>query len=851
MTNKPEIFFSYAWGDTLEQGESREKIVLDLHNSLKNDGYIVAIDKEDLGYTGYISKFMEAIGQGKAIVVAMSKKYARSPFCMFELYEIARNSKFNKEEFRQKVLPIMVEFVDFTKPNVLKEYFDYWEQEIRDWEALVQGNTRQLSEAQFLRYNKIKLVHQNFGELVDWIIDMNSLNKQLLAANDFAVIKQSLTEKLAAGKTTATAEGQIIPPPKHLTAPPFISKVFLGREPELEALHKKLFEENNFLLLVNGKGGVGKTSLAAHYYNRYAGDYQHIAWVLSEKSIANALLLLAEPLGIAFGETMNTEERLAVLLTKMATLPKPCLLVIDNANEPEDLAANFVALGRCPNFHLLLTSRITNFTEAESWHIDGLPAAEALQLFKKYYPKHQAEEDELFMAIHQAVDHNTLVVELLAKNLARLNAIQTHYTLADLLADLQGLGLLALSQSKTVETGYQAKGPGLRKEDPQDIIAAMYDLAELSDAEKRLLSVLAVLPAENIPFTILQTLLPNTANLEDTLTGLAGKGWIEQLDAAFKISPVVQEIAKKKNEGLLEDCRELIDVLIDKLDYEPGIGHFLKATYQEALVLARYGEAVAKNTGGVNYSMSLLLERLGNYHQTTGNLSKALSFYEDDAALSKELFEAYPDNMGFKNGLAISYEKLGQTHGSLGNLSKALSYYEDETVLFKELFEAYPDNVGFKNGLAISYEKLGQTHGSLGNLSKALSYYEDQTVLFKELFEAYPDNVGFKNGLAISYEKLGQTHGSLGNLSKALSFYEERSRLGKELFEAYPDNVGFKNGLAISFFKLGETHEAQGDKAQALEYYHQTKNILAQLVNAFPEYAEFKKNLDWVNGKLP
>jgi len=46
-------------------------------------------------------------------------------------------------------------------------------------------------------------------------------------------------------------------------------------------------------------------------------------------------------------------------------------------------------------------------------------------------------------------------------------------------------------------------------------------------------------------------------------------------------------------------------------------------------------------------------------------------------------------------------------------LDQALEFFEDEIDLFKELYEAYPNNVSFKNGLAISYSKLGATHTAL------------------------------------------------------------------------------------------------------------------------------------------
>ena len=51
--------------------------------------------------------------------------------------------------------------------------------------------------------------------------------------------------------------------PKLLTSPPFIPDIFQGRDGELQAVHQKLLAGDSLLLLVNGEGGIGKTTLAA------------------------------------------------------------------------------------------------------------------------------------------------------------------------------------------------------------------------------------------------------------------------------------------------------------------------------------------------------------------------------------------------------------------------------------------------------------------------------------------------------------------------------------------------------------------------------------------------------------
>ena len=326
--------------------------------------------------------------------------------------------------------------------------------------------------------------------------------------------------------------------PHALTKHPFISEIFIGREDDLKAIKNKLFSGDNMLLLVNGQGGVGKTTIAAQYYTIHADLYAHTAWVLSEKNIANALVThLAAPLGIVFEQTDTLAQQRDKLLRGMANLNKPCLLVIDNANEVEDLERNYLLLRSCSNFHLLLTSRITEFEQAQFYPIAGLPEDKALQLFEKLYKKPLNEgEKSIFSNIYQAIGGNTLVVEVLAKNLYLFNRLKQQYSLADLLQDLQSKGLLALSHTQAVTVGYQAKAV-LRKEKPEDIIAAMYDLSDLTRAETALLSVFAVLPAESIGFETVENLLPNTENLEKNALSLAQRGWIEFDDACTVPAP--------------------------------------------------------------------------------------------------------------------------------------------------------------------------------------------------------------------------------------------------------------------------------------------------------------------------
>lgn len=59
-------------------------------------------DKTTLKVGDSIAKFMKQIGQGDRVFVILSDKYIKSPYCMFELFEIWRNSRHEGEEFLKR-----------------------------------------------------------------------------------------------------------------------------------------------------------------------------------------------------------------------------------------------------------------------------------------------------------------------------------------------------------------------------------------------------------------------------------------------------------------------------------------------------------------------------------------------------------------------------------------------------------------------------------------------------------------------------------------------------------------------------------------------------------------------------
>jgi len=566
-----------------------------------------------------------------------------------------------------------------------------------------------------------------------------------------------------------------------------------------------------------------------------------------ENGIANALLSLARKLGLEFtNETQN--QQLDILIDTVANLQKPCLLILDNANNEKDLNANIISLRKCSNFHILLTSRLDKFEKAQKHSIGALSEKDALAVFKEHYEHLQEAEIPLFKQIFEAIGGNTLVLEILAKNCNAFSKPEPEYPLQTLFDDLQK-SLFALSKSKEIEIDQTDKNNPKRllSGKPEDIILAMYNISELSENELIMLNNFSVLPAENIALDTLKVLI-DYESLKDSLVSLHRKGWIEKSTTEgknyYKISPVVQEITRHKNqERLFADCEGMILELNEGLNYLENPERFHQENYKYATLYSHYAESVVNHLTELHPHFSILYERIGTFHEITGSLNQALKFYEWANTVDEKLVAQNPTNLDYKDRLAISYEKLGNTHRFFGNLDKSLKFFKKYNQYAEKFYEVFPTNVKIKNNLAISYSRLGETYRTSGNLSKALVFFNKYNQLAKKIYDYYPTNENFKESLGWSYQCLGIIYLDLEDLDKALNFFENMAHLFKKLYEFNSTNIEYKNGLALSYQFLGDTYSRLNNLEQALYFFEKFNDLMQELYTDNFKNVSFKNNL--------
>jgi internalin A len=102
-TSQPEYFISYAWGDKTSEGRAREDIVTHLCAAAEQRGITVLRDNKVLGLGDRLSKYMQRLGRGDRVFVVLSDKYLKSPYCMYELFEVWRNVRQDDEELLKRI----------------------------------------------------------------------------------------------------------------------------------------------------------------------------------------------------------------------------------------------------------------------------------------------------------------------------------------------------------------------------------------------------------------------------------------------------------------------------------------------------------------------------------------------------------------------------------------------------------------------------------------------------------------------------------------------------------------------------------------------------------------------------
>ncbi|MBL3670511.1 tetratricopeptide repeat protein [Streptomyces sp. M2CJ-2] len=571
--------------------------------------------------------------------------------------------------------------------------------------------------------------------------------------------------------------------------------LFVGRTSELQRLDAALAAPGGVLVqAVHGLGGVGKSTLAAHWAATRSHGCAPIRWINADSptGVQEGLAALATALQPALAEAL-TLEALADYAVQWLATHTGWLLILDNVNDPADIAG---LIARAPGGRFLITSRL-----ATTWHhlttvvrLDVLDQAEAVDLLTRLATSTAPGRDlDGAAELVAELGYLPLAVEQAGAYLAQ-NPLTTPRAYLDLLARypaaMYAQGAVGTSPDRTIARIWHAT---------LDRITADQPLAA------DLLRTLAWYAPDHIPATL----------LDDFATPPAADAAVGLLTAYSMISPdpatgtlslhrLVQALARTPDPGDPHRTPDAIDQARDRATTHlhtalPGTWDS-PADWPLWRTLLPHIEALADHApaGTDTRTTADLLNRTGNFLNDQGRLTRAISHLQRAlAGAVRVLGEDHPSTLASRNNLAYAYQ-------SAGDLGRAIPLFEQTlTDRVRVLGEDHPSTLISRNNLAAAYRPAGR-------LGEAIPLYQQTlTDRVRVLGEDHPDTLASRNGLAAAYD-------SAGRLGEAIPLYQQTlTDRVRVLGEDHPDTLTSRNNLAYAY-------QSAGDLGRAIPLYQQT-----------------------------
>ncbi len=169
-------------------------------------------------------------------------------------------------------------------------------------------------------------------------------------------------------------------PPPRCTEFSSIGSLFIGRRPAMQALRASLLQATTRATaivasqVIHGQGGIGKTRLAIEFGLAHAEEYSALLFVRADnpQTLESSLADLVGPLVLGLPESAKQDEKLAAVWHWLRTHPG-YFLILDNVDSEEAARAVEDKLARLSEGHVVITSRITNWSASvEPLHLDVL-----------------------------------------------------------------------------------------------------------------------------------------------------------------------------------------------------------------------------------------------------------------------------------------------------------------------------------------------------------------------------------------------------------------------------------------------------------------------------------------------
>ncbi len=569
---------------------------------------------------------------------------------------------------------------------------------------------------------------------------------------------------------------------------------FVGRERELDEIHEKLFSSpvtvltQGHVAAVTALGGVGKTTLARQYAEKFWRCYREMHWVDCRLNLDGEFARIHDILRPApqFAELKDADKATWVRSELNQTGRPQRLLIFENAESEEAVLAYVPKTGNC---HTLITSRFAAWSQ-------GIETCPVWVL--------EPEQARTFL-LRRAGRDDAAGAEELAKKLEYL-PLALEQAAAYVLEQGVGFGfgdylrLYGQFEAQLLAAGR----PGATEYPDSVFLTWRATIDKLPEGARSILRLCSFLAPAPIPVEMLVkgaswlgigSAVPTELEVREWKTDLARYSMVQLgTGDTFAIHGLVQavergQVAEGERPGMFERCAELIMAWVPCPSDEFRNWPTWRVAEPHAWSL---WEAMR---GGVSAGLPpLLLKEFGGYLMMAQGAYRVAEPLLEEALRCRErlLGAEHPDTLASVNNLALLYANQGR-HGEAEPLLKE-ALRDSERVLGAE----HRTTLASVNNLALLYRSQGR-HGEAEPLSRR-ALRDCERLLGAE----HPDTLrSVNNHLASLYYSQGR-HGEAEPLfQRALGDCE------RVLGVQHPDTLRSVNNLATLYYSQGRYGEAE------------------------------------------
>ena len=334
------------------------------------------------------------------------------------------------------------------------------------------------------------------------------------------------------------------------------------------------------------------------------------------------------------------------------------------------------------------------------------------------------------------------------------------------------------------------------------------------------------------------------SSVEDGIGNLADRCYAvyekdaEELDAYMLLytTKFCREAKRKKQYKALKDDDSYVMRVIGHADHLRKIEH----AYSHAMKF--YGELlcvfdkvdVLTSAGKQANTYGIITDRIGACYEAANNFHMAMQYYRKDLEISKQLKDAYPENLDYLSGYSESLDRVAEIYRAMNQLDDALKYYQESFEIRKQLKAVYPKNPDYLRGYSISLNQIAGIYETMNQLDDALKYYQEGTEIFRQLKDAYSEDPDHLRDYSVSLYKVAGIYRATNQLDDALKYYEEETEIIKQLKEAYSGNPNYLRDYSVSLDAIAGIYKAMNQLDDALKYSQRVLEIFKQLKEVYP-----------------